>query len=611
MTGSAGARLLRAAAPLLALCVALGSGGVLAQAERDRVLRVAFSVAETGFDPQAAGDIYSQYVNRAIFDSLYRYDYLARPYRIVPAVAAAMPEVSADGKTYTIRVKPGIYFSDDPAFKGRRRELVAQDFVYGIKRILDPKMRSNSIIQVEGRFVGADAAIARATETGAFDYDATIEGLRAIDRYTLRLKLNFPDTELMANLTTTSLCAVAREVIEAYRDASGWVMANPVGTGPYLLKDWRRGQRIVLEASRSFRDERFPAAVDPADRAIVGDLAGRRIPLVPRVEISIIEEGNPRLLAFKQGSLDYMAVPAQLVSNVLDADNRLNAEFVSRGVALQRGIQPAIQYLYFNMEDPVVGGYAPDQVALRRAMGMAYDVDEEIRVIRMGQGAPATQLVPPGMSGNDPTLDTRRAYDVAGAKALLDKVGYRDRDGDGFRERPDGKPLLVKMYSTPAAIDRETDDLWQRNMAAIGIRVEFTKQKWPDLLKSARLGQLQAWRLGNIHTTPEGFNFLALLYGPHAGFANLARFKLDDYDRLYEQARAMPDGPARTRVIRRMTDLFNAYAPWVLTASGIENVIVQPWVRGYKYSSTHQHPWWYVDVDGVARAVAASRRLAR
>jgi ABC-type transport system substrate-binding protein len=592
-----------ALAALLALFVGFAQPA-FAQADAERVLRVSFPIAETGFDPQAAGDIYSNYVNRAIFDPLYRYDYLARPYRIVPNTAAALPEISADGKTYTIKVRPGIWFADDPAFKGQRRELTAADYVYAIKRVLDPRMRSNSVIVVDGRFVGADAVVEKARETGRFDYDAPIEGLQAVDRYTLRFRLNFPDTELMSNLTTTALAAVAREVVEAYADGSGWVMANPVGTGPYRLKDWRRGQRIVLEANPGYRDERYPVPSDPADRAIARNLAGRKLPLVPRVEISIIEEGNPRLLAFRQGALDYLGVPSDLVANVLDANNRLRPDFARDGVRLQRDVQPAISYLYFNMDDAVVGGYTPERIALRRAIALSYNVDEHIRVIQQGQGTPATQIVPPNMSGHDSTLDGRRTFDLAGARALLDKFGYKDRDGDGFREGPDGKPLVLKMYSTPSAADRELDDLWQRSLVAAGLRTEFSKQKWPDLLKAARLGQLQSWRLGNINTTPDGFVFLGLLYGPHAGFANLARFRLPEYDRLYEQARSLPDGAARTRAIRRMTDLFNAYTPWVLISFRYENVIAQPWLVGYKYNPTYQHPWPYLDIDAGARAKA-------
>ncbi len=589
---------------LLLFAALLLSAAPAAAQNDERVLHVSFPVAETGFDPQAAGDIYSTYVDKVIFDTLYNYDYLARPFKIVPNTATAMPEISPDGKTYVIHVRPGIYFSDDPAFKGKKRELVAADYVFGIKRILDPKMRSNSIIVVDGRFVGADAIVAKAKETGKFDYDAPMEGLQAIDRYTIRMKLNFPDTELLANLTTSSTAAVAREVVEAYGDANGWTMANPVGTGPYRLKDWRRGQRIILEASPGFRDERYPQPQTEADRAIAQKVAGRKLPLVPRIEISIIEETNPRMLAFRQRGLDYVGLPSELVSNVLDDRNELREEFAAAGIRLHRGVQPAIAYMYFNMEDPVVGGYTPEKIALRRAIGMGYNVDEEIRVLRQGQGMPATQIVPPNMSGHDPALRTPHVFDIAGAKALLDKFGYKDRDGDGFRETPDGKPLLLKISSPPSTTDRQYDELWQRSLTAIGLRVEFNKQKWPDLLKAARLGQIQMWQLGNINTTPEGYGFLGLLYGPHAGFANLARFKLPEYDKLYEEGRALPDGPARTQKVRKMNELENAYAPWVLTAFRMENVLVQPWVVGYKYSPTYQHPWPYLDIDTSAKARA-------
>ena len=578
--------------------------GANAQPDPKKVLRVSFPIAETGFDPQAAGDAYSNYVNRAIFDPLYKYDYLARPYKLVPNTAAALPDISPDGLTWTIHVKPGIYFADDPVFKGKRRELTAYDYVYSIKRILDPQMRSNALNTVQGRFVGGDDAIARAKETGKFDYDTPIEGLHAIDRFTLRFKLNFPDYELLANLTTSFLAAVAREAVEAYGDASGWAMANPVGTGPYRLKDWRRGQRIVLESNPGFRDERYPKATHAADRALAAKLEGRKLPLIGQVEISIIEESNPRLLAFQKGSLDFVAVPVDLVPKVLEPGNTLRPEFASHGIKLYRDVQPAISYLYFNMEDPVIGGYAPEKIALRRAISMAYNIDDDIRVLRQGQGAIATQLIPPGMSGYDATLDVRTKYDVAAARALLDKFGYKDRDGDGFREAPDGKPLTISMASPPSTQDRQGDELWQRSMNAIGVRVEFLKQKWPDLLKMARLGQLQAWRLGNINTTPEGFGFHGLLYSKNAGFSNLARFDLAEYDRVYEKARSLPDSPERTRELRRMSELISAYAPWVMLAFRVENVLVQPWVLGYKNNPTYQYPFPYLDLD-IARRDSA------
>ncbi|MDQ6618949.1 MAG: ABC transporter substrate-binding protein [Pseudomonadota bacterium] len=592
---------------LLRVVLVLALSGALsaaAQPDTAKVIRVAFPVAETGFDPQAAGDLYSNYVVRAIFDTLYRYDYLARPHKLVPNTAAALPEISADGTTWTIRVRSGIYFAPDPVFKGQRRELTAADYAYAWKRILDPRVRSNSVSILEGHIVGAEPVLERAKQTGKFDYDAPMEGLVATDRYTLRLKLNFADYELLSNLTTSATSAVAREVVEAYADGAGWVMANPVGTGPYRLKEWRRGQKIVLEANPAFRDERYPDSNDPADRAFIGKLRGRKLPLVDLVEISIIEEGNPRWLAFEQRALDYVAVPVDLIPNVLDRGNVLKPRLAAQGIALMRGIEPSVSYMYFNMEDPVVGGYTPDRIALRRAVSMAYNLDDEIRIVRQGQGVPATQVVPPEMSGHDPKFDSRGSFNPAGAKALLDKFGYIDRDKDGWRDLPDGSPLVLKIASTPTALDRQLDELWERSLRAVGIRVEFVKQKWPDLLKMSRLGQLQMWQLGNIATSTEGFQFLGLLYGRYAGFSNLSRFKLNEFDALYERARAMPESPQRNRILSRMSELVNVYAPWKLGAYRYANVTVQPWVIGYKYNAFNMHPWQYLDIDLRRRSAA-------
>jgi ABC-type transport system substrate-binding protein len=228
------------------------------------------------------------------------------------------------------------------------------------------------------------------------------------------------------------------------------------------------------------------------------------------------------------------------------------------------------------MEDPVVGGYTNDKIALRRAIGMGYNVEEEIRVIRQGQGIWATQALPPDVSGHDPKFVGNTKYDPAGARALLDKFGYVDRDKDGWRDLPDGKPLVLKKGTSPNALDRQYDELWKRNMTAIGIRIEFVSQKWPDLLKMSRGGQLQMWQLGNRATTTEGYGFLGNLYGPNAGLANLARFKQPDFDRLYDASRRLPDGPERSKLMREMSQIVAAYQPWKLNAYRIENIILYP-----------------------------------
>src|SRR5262249_17760737 len=217
----------------------------------------------------------------------------------------------------------------------------------------------------------------------------------------------------------------------------------------------------------------FPESADPADRPIVASMRGRKLPQIGLIEISIIEESNPRLLAFEKGELDYVAVPTDLIRNALDPGDKLKPRFTQQGVQMWRAVQPAITYTYFNMEDPVVGGYSNDKVALRRAISMAYNTDDEIRVVRQGQGEPATQPIPPNVTGYDAKFNGHVRFDPAGAKALLDKFGYVDRDGDGWRNLPDGKPFTLTIASPPSATDRQLDELWKKSMDAVGIRVQF------------------------------------------------------------------------------------------------------------------------------------------
>jgi oligopeptide transport system substrate-binding protein len=588
--------------------LALTAAQAVYAADMNKTLRVAVQSPETGFDPQAISDLYSSFICRVIFDPLYQYDYLARPFKIIPNTAAALPLISDDGKTWIIKVRPGIYFSDDPAFQGKKRELTAADYVYSWKRMIDPKVRAPNIEVVTDRFVG-DIEFGRAAAAGANVYDLELEGMRALDRYTIQLKLKQPDYDLLSDLTTNPTSAVAREVVEKYGDPAHRVMANPVGTGPYLLKNWRRAQKITLEASPSFREVYFPTSEDPADKEIVAAMKGKRIPAIGRIEMIIIEESNPRLLAFISGELDISnPVPADLIYNVLDGHGKLKPELGKRGIRHVQSYQPSITFEYFNMDDPVVGGYSREQIALRRAISMAYDVKAEIAVVRQGQGTPATQMVPPPSIGHDPKFVDRATFDPVAANALLDRMGYLDRDGDGWRDLPDGRPFTLSIASVPSAVDRQFDELWKKSMTAIGIRVDFLKQKFPDLLSKARAGQLQMWGLGNTAATPEGFTFFGLLYGPNAGLSNLPRFNLPQFNELYAKGKRMQNGPERDQVIRQLSELVNIYAPMKLTAYRFDNVLVHPWLLGYKYMPFNANPWRYWDLDPAMRDAAVKKQ---
>ncbi|HET9761860.1 MAG TPA: ABC transporter substrate-binding protein, partial [Casimicrobiaceae bacterium] len=459
-------------------------------ADAAKTLRVALSSAEMSFDPQVSADAGSDGIIDHIYESMLDYDYLARPVKLVPRTLEAMPTTGDGGATYVFEFKRGIFFTPDPAFKGRPRELTAADQAYALERLLDPAVKSPWLWLVEGKIVGADQARARALASGRFDYDAPIPGLEVVDRYTLRIRLVKPDLRFLYAFAIPNTAAVAREVVEAYGADFG---AHPVGTGSYMLGEYRRSAKIVLIANPAFRKTTYVPAgpVPPESRAIAASLVGKMLPRVGRIEISVIEEAQALWLAFINRELDLLErVPSDFIDEAL-ADGKLRPELAARGIRHQALLRPNTRWTYFNMEDPVVGGYTPEKVALRRAIGMGYDVGEFLRVILKGRAVPAKGPIPPDIAGYDPHLETgAQLYDPALARALLDRFGYKDRDGDGYRETPDGKPLTIERWSTPNSASREADELWKKNMDAIGLRTTFRQDRVPELRKMARLGKI-------------------------------------------------------------------------------------------------------------------------
>ena len=567
-----------------------------AAADMNKVIRHVFPVAETGFDPQAINDLYSGTVAQAIFETLLTYDYLARPSKLVPKAAEALPQITDDGKTYTFRIRRGVYFTPDPAFKGKKRELVANDFAYSLKRLVDPRVRSPYAFLVEGKIVGLDEAAEAAKKSGKFDYDAKVAGLEIVDRHTLRIRLKATDYGLSYVLAHEPTSAVAREVIEAYADESGRAQANPVGTGPYKLSKWVRSSKIFLEANPDYRGFvwDFKAGSDPEDARLVAEMKGKKMPQVGRIEISIIEEDQARLLAFQGGEIDLMNMEGPLAPNVLDG-GKLKPEFASKGVKLSRFVDAEIIYHYWNLRDPVVGGLAKEKIALRRAMAMAYNVNEEIKVVRNGQAVEAQYPIPPGVVGHEPNYKSSIRYDPAGANALLDKFGYR-KGADGFRTLPDGKPLVIRYASRPDSLGRQQDEMWKKAFDSIAIRMEVQKERFPELIKAEKECKLQMRTAAWIADYPDADNFMQLLYGKNIHQSNNACAAIPEFDKLYEQSLRMPDSPERNKLYREMTKIIETYAPWRLDISRYRNMLAQPWVLGFKKHPILHAEWQYIDV---------------
>ena len=576
-----------------------------------KTLRYAFLIAETSFDPAQISDLYSRTVVAGILDGLLEFEFLARPYRMRPNVAVAMPEVTDNYQTFTFKIKPGIYFADDPAFKGQKRELVAEDFVYSLKRHYDPRWKSANLYILENAKILGLSELRKklSDEKKPFDYDVPVEGLKALDRYTLQIKLGAPSPRFLYNLADSSFTgAVAREVVELYGDKIG---EHPVGTGPFRLKSWKRSSRIVLEKNPGYREvfynEEAPAG-DARLQAIAQQFKGKRLPLLDEVQIAIIEEPQPRWLSFLNEEADLMdQLPFDFAPTVIP-NNKLAPNLAKKGITLVRYPRADVAVSYFGMENPVVGGYEPHKVALRRAISLAADVEREIRLVRRSQAIPAQGPIAPQTWGYDPAFKTEMStHSRARAKALLDLHGYVDKNGDGWRDQPDGQPLLLEYHTQPDQQSRQLLEQWKKNMDAINIKIDFKVAKWPENLKSSRAGKLMMWGVGWSAAQPDGDTFLALGYGPNKGGANHARFNLPAFNALYEKQKVMPDGPERMAVMQDAARLMVAYMPYKVHVHRIFSDLAQPWVVGYSRNIFVRDFWKYVDVDAVKRQQVLGR----
>jgi ABC-type transport system substrate-binding protein len=594
-------------------CVVAGLLAVLAvhaqqppaSAPAKKVLRYAFEVAETSLDPVQINDLYSRMITAHLYEGMYHYDHLARPTVIEPLTADGMPQVSADFRVWTVKIRPGIYFADDLAFKGKRRELVAQDYVYTYKRFADPANKSQTWTDMESEGIIGLAELRReALETKKpFDYDREIEGLRAIDRYTLRFSLRDPRPRYLENMTQGDLLgAVAREVVEYY---GAQIVAHPVGTGPYRLAEWRRSSFIALERNPDFREmfyDAAPAADDAEGQALLARFKGRRLPMVDRVEISIIEEEQPRWLSFVNGEADMAyRVGYQFVTQAMP-NGRVAPNLAKRGIRGYRIVEPAINYYFFNMDDPMVGGYGADRIALRRAIGLGMDTATVIAYAYSGQGIVAQSPLLPSTSAFDPKLKTEMGdYDPARANALLDLYGYMDRDGDGWRDMPDGSPLVLRVATQADQRSRKIAEVLDKNMKVLRIRTESITAQWPENLKAARTGRLQMWSVGSFATAPDAVGALARFDGRQIGGQDMARFKLPAMDAIFDQVQLLPDGPKRLALFREAEKLAVAYMPYKFTLNRLSIDMTQPQLIGYRRPIFWLDFWQYVDIDDSLR----------
>jgi oligopeptide transport system substrate-binding protein len=561
--------------------------GCSATSSKDPVqtLRIPSPSKIKGLDPAYANDLYSGREISYIYEGLLHYHYLKRPYVLEPNLAEAMPTVhtAKDGRTtLTFKLRKGVLFQDDPCFSktdGKGREMVADDVVYSVKRIADPKTVSTGWWVYDGRLVGLNAWRDEAARTGVADYAKEVEGIRALDRYTVQFKLNSPSAQFLYVLTMPSGFVVPREAVERY--GSDFVR-NPVGTGPFVFdrKASNLGTRLIYTKNPTFRDVRYPTEGEAAD-AKAGLLkdAGAKLPMLDKVITEVLPEKQPLWLQFLSGALDLVEIPKDNFEQAIGPNKELVQEYQAKGYRLHKSVDMEVVHISFNLTDPLLGKLKE----VRQAMSMAFNREKFIELFYNGRAVKSEGPIPPGLNGYDPKFKNPMSeYNLPRAKELLAKAGY-----------PGGSGLPVFEHVVQNSTDdRQMADYFASSMAQIGIRIKSQAYTWPEFIASVNHRKNQIFGWAWIADYPDAENFLQMFYSKNAPPGpNDSSYNNAEYDRLYEESLKLTDSPARTALYKKMVALVTDDAPWIFTAHRVRFELTQSRVLNYKHHAfEHARP---------------------
>lgn len=551
-----------------------------------------FDDAKT-FDPANAYDEYSVQFAANVYETLYQYAYLAKTYEVVPLLAADMPKYSADKLTITIPLRHDIHYAADPIFKlpdGKGRVVTAPDFIFGIKRLANPRINSSGWWTVDGKIVGINAfhdKLLKAEKTDfAKSFAGPVEGLQALDDFTLQIKLTKPYPQLPFILAMSFTAPIAPEAFAAYADEKGNLNEHPVGTGAYVVKEWARNRRLVFERNHDFHSEFYPSSGDDEFRkkGLLAD-SGKRLPFLDRLEFSIIREEQPSWLSFMHGDLDRMTIPKDNFTSAINNQVNLQPELSSKGIRLS--IDPGVTYFFvaFNMKDKLVGS----NKLLRQAFSCAIDRDRWIEIFTNGRGKKQTNTLPIGTPGRPDGATLKYDYNLARAKHLLKQAGF-----------PEGRGLPALRFDMRAAdsTSRQMGDFFQRELGKIGIKLEVIYNTFPAFLEKTKKSDLQVYYGGWSLDYPDAENAYQILYGPNrAPGPNEVSFDNPEFNQLYEKMSVLETGPARTAMIQRMDDIVQEEAPWALGYYAADYHLSQPWLLNYRPSRILNNTFKYYRID--------------
>lgn len=539
-------------------------------------------------DPAFADDLYSGWEIGKVYENLLHYGYLKRPYVLEPQLAESMPQLSADKKTYTFKLKKGVLFQDDACFSGGHgREMIADDVVYSLRRVADPKINSSGWWTLDGKIAGLNEWHDEAAKSGSSDYSKPVSGLKALDRYTVQITLTKPNYQFLYSMAMPFESIIPHEAAEKYGKD---FVNHPVGTGPFKLAEYNPSSRLVWDKNPTFRAEVYPSEGAPGDKeaGLLAD-AGKPLPRADRIVTEIFEESQPKWLKFMSGQLEISGIPKDNYASAIGKDNELVPELKAKGIKLHRVPMLDLTYTSFNMDDPILG----KNKLLRQAISLADNQTEIDDLFYNNQALAAQGPIPPGLSGYDPSSKSPyRQFNLEKAKELLEKAGY-----------PGGKGLPpLEVAALADSTNRQMTEHFAKEMAALGITLKVNSGSWPQFDEAIKNKRGQIWSLAWGADYPDAEDYLALYYSKNVSpGSNDANYRNPEYDKLYEESLALPDSPQRAELYKRMAKIVIEDCPRIWGAHRMNVDVTQPWMKNYKWNDVSHDQFQYYGVEPSAK----------
>lgn len=572
-----------------------------------------YGTAVRSVDPVTCGDTTSSHFVANVFEGLYTYHFLKRPAHsaVIPLLAAddqVKPDISPDGLTYRIRLRPGVKYHRNPCFgkdpTGKHewdtRTVRAEDFVLTFKRVADYHIDAGLSWAFAQRVKGLAAYRKRTRDFKSGDftrYDTDVEGVKAVGELTLEITLSEPYPQFSYVLAKHVYAPMPREAVEYWLgttdDGEGQRRAIPederecefrearqlVGTGAYMMKEFQRKARIVLERNGDYRYQEYPGEGEPGD-AEAGLLAdgGRQVPFIDVIHYDYAAQTSSAWMMFLNNQRDIAGIPEDVFESVISPDKELVDEWKNRHISLKSYWRPVVYWIVFNCEDPVVGR----SKALRQALCASFDVESYLEVLFNGRGRRAVNTIPSTFKGwKEAGPGPYYKLDMKLAKARLEEA-KKELAAKGLLVNGRIPTLTMDLAPRNAEVAKRGEFIKQQ-FAKLGVDLRYILNDWPRLQDKVNNKQSQMYTKGWPADYPDAENFLQLYYSPNiAKGTNNSNYSNGEFDALYEKVRVMQDTPRRTALYARMVNIISEDCPVLLLTEPQSYVLVHDWVKNYK-----------------------------